>query len=261
MQFIDWIGRNVLHYISHLAQLYFFLIQALMRIPIRKSNNRNMMFHLSIRQIIFTGIDSLPFVTVIALIVGAGTIIQSNTVLSGLGGAKMIGTILIIVVIRELGPLLIAFIIIGRSCSAICTEIGYMKVRSEIEALEVQGIDPIYFIVMPRVVGITASTVFLIVYFDLISIMGGFFIAKLSININFTEILSVFINLLTFTDLTVSIIKGIILGFIISISGCYYGFSVRSSMTEVPQQASKAIINSITLCFKASLLITSLSYL
>ncbi|MEK6590270.1 MAG: ABC transporter permease, partial [Nitrospinota bacterium] len=236
MGLVGWFGEKILNALNYLADLYSLVHRSIISLPLIKKHDRQVAVQVILRQIIFTGIDAIPVISSIALMLGAIVIIQSVTQLPKVGGDEFIGKILVLVVIRELGPILTAFVIIGRSGSAIPTELGNMKINSEIEALEVMGIDLIRYIVMPRILGFVVSTVALVIYFDVVAIIGGFIISKMSITTYFLDFLIIILKSLTFTDISISTIKGMVFGLTVAVVGCYHGLSVQRSITEVPQQ-------------------------
>jgi len=218
--------------------------------------NLNVLF----KQVLFTGVDALPLIAIVALAIGGISIIQSLTFLPRFGGESFIGNILITVIVRELGPLLTGFIVIGRSGTAITTEIGNMAVSHEIEALESMGIDPIRYIVLPRIFGMTASLVSLNIYFDIFAILGGFLVSKLVLVTSFIPFLQRILESVVLSDLTISLLKGFIFGILISLTSSYRGFSVKTSSTEVPQMTTKGVVDAITALFLADGLITFIYY-
>ncbi len=135
-----------------------------------------------VSQVLFTGVEAFWLVGVIGLLCGITIIIQAMTNMPKFGVGEYFGNILIIVVIRELGPFFTSLVVVGRSGSALATYIGNMRVSKELSALEVMGIDPVHFIVMPAFVGMVISMVCLSVYFDIIAIIGGYFIAQVKVS-------------------------------------------------------------------------------
>jgi phospholipid/cholesterol/gamma-HCH transport system permease protein len=212
------------------------------------------------KQVFFTGVQALPVIALVALALGAISIIQSLTQLPKFGGETFLGKILITVIVRELGPILTGFIVIGRSGTAITTEIGNMVVQHEIEALEAMGIDPVRYLVIPRVFGVTASLVALNIYFDIFALVGGFLVSKTVLLTSFTIFLREIVSSMVVTDIAVSLFKGFIFGILVSIICTFRGFSVKLSSTEVPQMASKAVVGSITALFIADGIITFIYY-
>ena len=110
------------------------------------------------RQILFTGLEATGFVVMIALIVGVLVVVQAQYWLTRLGQTALIGPILTAVVLRELGPLLTNFVVIARSGTAISTELANMKIHGEVRTLDAMGVDPFVYLVIPRVLGVAAST-------------------------------------------------------------------------------------------------------
>lgn len=214
-----------------------------------------------LNQIRFTGIAALPLVSVLALLLGGTTIIQSATYLPKIGASVYIGNVITMVIIRELGPLITALIVIGRSGTAIATELSNMKINHEIEALETMGIDPYQFIVIPRLIGVAISLLCLIVYFDTIAIIGGYGASCLKMNLPFDTFITGLQNALTLTDLILSIAKGLLFGFIIAIFGCYQGLAIKGSPTEIPQAATKIVVRSILIIFMLDSLFAFIFYL
>jgi len=227
----------------------------------KKSSPKKTAISVLFKQILFTGVDALPVIAMVALAVGAVSIVQSFSILPKFGGESFIGKILITVIIRELGPLLTGFIVISRSGTAITTEIGNMVVSHEIEALESMGIDPVRYIVIPRVLGVTISLVSLNIYFDMLAILGGFFVSKMVIVTSLIIFLQKMIQAMVLSDLTISLLKGIIFGVVISIICTFYGFSVKLSSTEVPQMTTRAVVNSIILLFLTDGIVTFIYYM
>ncbi len=126
------------------------------------------------RQILFTGLEATGFVSLIALIVGVLVVVQAQYWLTRLGQTALIGPILTAVVLRELGPLLTNFVVIARSGTAISTELANMKIHGEVRTLDAMGVDPFVYLVIPRVLGVAASTFCLTIVFLAITFIGGF---------------------------------------------------------------------------------------
>jgi len=154
---------------------------------------RQVGFRVFILQILFTAVEALPIIAFISLALGALIIVQGNSILPRFGQGKLLYTLLIIVITRELGPLLTAFIIIARSGTAIATELGNMVISHEIEAYVAVGINPIAYLVVPRFLGVTVSVVLLTLYFNFFGLFGSFLLTQFVQRIPFHEYL---VNLL-----------------------------------------------------------------
>ncbi|HMR78679.1 MAG TPA: ABC transporter permease, partial [Polyangiaceae bacterium] len=170
---------------------------------------------------------------------------------------EMLGTILVAVVVRELAPLVTAIVVTGRSGTAIATELGNMKANSEVAALASMGIDPAHYIVLPRLIGATVSVLVLTVYFAFVAILGGYAVSLLIASPSFTAIQAGASRTLMLADLPLFLAKAGGLGALVGWLPCHYGLSVKSSPTEVPQQASRAVVRCMGACVAYNLVVTA----
>jgi|YNPMSStandDraft_2_1061718.scaffolds.fasta_scaffold00446_11 phospholipid/cholesterol/gamma-HCH transport system permease protein len=213
-----------------------------------------------INQIYFTGYLAIRLISIVAFSLGAVSIIELFSQLSKFGAIEFIGKILNVVLIRELGPMITAFIVAARSGSAITAEISTMKVNEEVDALELLGIDPLKFIVFPRIIGVSISLIFLYIYFATIGIFGGFFIYYLTAEIDFNSFFLYIMSNINFIDIFSGILKSFILGLFIASISIYYGFRAKNT-TQIPQVITKAIMSNITIIFILNILISILFYI
>ncbi len=211
-------------------------------------------------QILFTGIEALPVITILSLGLGAIIILQGVTLLPQFGQGQLVYVILITVITRELGPILTAFIIAARSGTAIATELGNMVVSHEIEAYVANGIDPIGYLAAPRFIGVTLSLVLLNVYFNIFGLLGSFLVTSLVTTIDFRDYLFNLMNALSLTDVFFSILKSAVSGMIISTVAVYYGFKVEQASTEVPVMAIKSVGQGFILLILANAFLTAAYY-
>jgi phospholipid/cholesterol/gamma-HCH transport system permease protein len=221
-----------------------------------------LVFEITLRQIYFTGVQALRVVTFVALILGTIVIVQAGSK-AGLisGGVDFVVDILVLAILREIGPLLTAFIVIGRSGTAIAAELGNMIVAREMEAIAAMGINPIYFVVTPRLIGVTLAVVFLSIYFNFIALIGGFIVSKLALTLTFDAFLRGLIGSLSAADLGFGILKSAVFGILIALTCTYHGLSVRISPIEVPQAATRGVVGAILSCVLFNAILTLLLYL
>jgi phospholipid/cholesterol/gamma-HCH transport system permease protein len=206
-------------------------------------------------QIYFTGNLAFKIISSIGFLIGAITVIQLFERLSQVGALDIIAVILDTVIVKELGPLLTGFVVIARSGSAISAEIATMMVNEEISALEMLGIDTLYYVVFPRVAGMVISLVILTIYFIFMGLLGGFFIGYLYTGLTFNDFQNYIIRDLGFADIMISIMKSAVFGFFIAVISIYYGFQAFSS-TQIPQVTTKSVVSSITMLFVLNILLT-----
>lgn len=207
----------------------------------------------------YTGIDALPFIIVIALLVGGVVIIQGMSNLPKYGIEGYFGNLLVIIIARELGPLVTALIVISRSGTAMATEIATQKWSREILSLEIAGIDPRLYIVFPRIVASTISIFSLIIFFDFVAFMGGYIISLLSIYIPLDTFFTNLTMSFSFKDLMATIIKSLLFGVLIPLISCYYGMMPRSKF-EIPIFVSKAVSRTLLSVVVLNVLISVLFY-
>jgi phospholipid/cholesterol/gamma-HCH transport system permease protein len=218
-------------------------------------------FKVLVMQILFTGIEALGIAAAMALAIGAAINLIGSSLLAELGQGKLMYTILIVVIARELGPLLTAFIVIARSGTAIATELGGMAVGHELEAYVAVGVNPIAYIAAPRFLGVVVSMVVLDVYFNVFGLLGSFAVVQFLRPIGFDEYFRNLFAALTPGDLLSGFVKSLVFGVIISVVSLYRGFAVERSVTEVPVAGIKAVGSSFVLCIFADVVMTAIQYL
>lgn len=261
MNFLRSIGRKTIstfEYISDLWMLFYLPLKVLLT-GSRTENKET--FKIVLNQVIFAGVDALPIIGRVALSLGIIVTVQAVTQLPKVGALELMGKIFSLVIIRELGPLITAFVVTGRSGSAMAAELGNMKISQEVDALEVMGINPLRFLIAPRIIGSFVATVCLSLYFNLVSILGGFIVVAIKLKIPFYLFVQKIVAATTLADVSISLSKAGFFGIIISLVSCYHGLSVNLSSTEVPQAATKAIVNSIVFCLAFNGLVTILFYM
>ncbi len=253
------LGRRVIGAWQGYRRLWTTLVDALYSVRTPGESARRTARRITLAQIQFTGVHAVVLVSLIALFIGATIIIQTNILAPGTP-AEMLGMILVAVVPRELAPLITAIVVAGRSGTAIATELGNMRVSSEILALSSLGIDPPRFIVLPRIIAAVVSVLALTVYFSVVAILGGYFVSQFITTTSFSALRAGFAQALGPADLVLFLVKGIGLGAIVGLFSCHYGLQVKSSPTEVPRQASRAVMLSLFGCVAYNTLVTACFY-
>ncbi len=206
------------------------------------------MFRVMSQQLVVTGLDALSMVATVALLLGSVMIIQVGSNLHTVGAEDRLGTMMVVVLIRELGPLLTAFVVIGRSGAAMCTELGDLRVGMQIKALHAMGVRILAFVVLPRMIAVVLAMIFLTIYFDFIAVMGGIAVAKFTLGVPFAVFLDTLERSIGLTDVLVTAMKGGLFGVAVAAICCHHGLSVQYSATEVPQATIRAILGSVTVC-------------
>lgn len=238
-----WFSRQVLHSALQLRGKHF-----------------DTFIRVVINQVRFTGAQALPMLSLIALSIGATTIIQATTFLPKLGQDNFIGNLLKLVIIREVGPLITAIIVLARSGSAITAEMCTQKMHREIDAMEMMGINPYLIMVLPRLAGGVISIVLLIIYFDVIAILGGYMISMTVTSFPFSTFVDTLARSISMTDLLSTLVKSTVSGIVIPLTCTFYGFKPQS-LFQIPIFVSRAVIRSLFAVFILNAFVSVLFYL
>lgn len=241
-------GQWVLDIVSSLTKLLKTITGAFRSFPSPLHPSFRPITLVYLKQVYFTGLESLKVIIIISLTIGTVLITQIIS-LVGSGNEALIGRVLVWVVIRELGPLLTAIIVIARSGTAIATELGSMKINGEIDSIESLGISTEQYLIMPRIFGVTTAVVALTIYFEIFSILGGFLVASLGWHVSFEKFSQGILSSLTVTDLSVSILKSLVFGLFLTAASCRHGLEVGKSATQIPQAATKGVMQGLFLIF------------
>ncbi len=211
-------------------------------------------------QIYFTCIQALPLIFFLSLFVVAVFISQADTIIENAEATKWVANLFVVVVIRELAPLLTTLVVVGRSGTAIASELASMTANEEIDALRVMGVDPIHHLVIPRVIGITVSVVCLSLTFSLVSLFFTMVIGFYDAGVSPISLLQGVTQFISILDIFLNLVKSLFFGMFVALISCFWGLSARGSKTEIPQVTTKAVIASMFWCFVFSALITMLVY-
>lgn len=210
------------------------------------------------RQIYFTGVGALGITCVGGLMVGISVIAQAGVWLARFDQSAFFGPLVANVVIQNLGPLLVNFFIIGRSGTAITTELANMAVHHEIEVLDGQGVDPFVYLIVPRVIGVAVSVVCLTILFVAVALLGGYFfgVALQIPALGGSQFSSGVFNSLGLSDMILFLAKTIIPGLVTGAVCCVYGLRVEPVLTAVPQAGTRAVVASVWAMFVLSALVS-----
>ena len=213
-----------------------------------KTDSRNI-----ILQTFFTGVEIFPILFVVATLFGTVVIIEVITMMGKMGFGDVVGGLMVVVIIRELGPILTAFLIAGRSGSSLTTYIGGMVINSEVDALATMGVDPVRYLVMPGLIGGAIATFIMNIVFSTSAICAGFLMTKAAIavtgnafNLQLTwDYLSTeILNTMSFTDFIFIIVKPIVFGCIITTNACYQAMNIPRDIRQVPKATGRSVIKS-----------------
>lgn len=244
-----WTGHRCIAAVSYLLGLLAFIGQSVADWLRERPFFNPVTYRSLLRQIIFTGVDAVPVVSLLALAVGiifTGQLIHLTSDFTA--QADIIGT-LSFLIIYEIGPLLTAMILIGRSTSAIAVDLGNMKQRGEIEALELLGININNYLIAPRLAAAAISQLVLAVWFSGIALYGGILFAGSYYSSSYLLYGGRTLHGLSAPLLLLFILKNILYGFIIAATACFHALNAGRALSEVPQQTQRAIVNGLSIVF------------
>jgi phospholipid/cholesterol/gamma-HCH transport system permease protein len=195
-----------------------------------------------IQQADLLGVGSIPIVLASVFFTGAALALNSDTVLSRFGATTLIGQLVSIGIVRELGPVLGGLVVAGRNASGIASELGSMIVTEQIDAMRALGTDPVKKLVTPRVVAMVVMLFFLTILGDFMGLAGGGVVATLFLGLDGHEYWSNTWQTLDFSDVSMGLIKPLVFGFIIATVGCYFGLSTRGGTQGVGRSTTGAVV-------------------
>jgi phospholipid/cholesterol/gamma-HCH transport system permease protein len=253
---IGRLGRKTIESINRIADLGALTYRLMVVASALPRNGRALIKRVIVEQIYFTAVQALSVIIPVALIIGCMMIIQ----LSQLSGQVDLGKVVVLLILRELGPLITAIIVILRSATAVTIEMSYMNVLHEIDALEMAGIDPFHTLCFPRLVGITTAIVTLILVFDLMAIIGGYVIVKGVTMLPVEGFFQQIAKGVMATDIVVGLLKGILFGVTITVTCLYHGFTHKEQITQVPVATSRAAVDCFLYCLVINIFISFIFY-
>lgn len=202
-----------------------------------------------IRQCYIVGYQSLPLVTITGFIMGLVLTIQSRPAMARFGAESWIPGMVSLSLIREIAPVITALICAGRVSSGIGAELGSMKVTEQIDAMEVSAINPYRYLVVTRTMATTFMIPVLVIYADLIGIIGGFIGINLHSDSNIQHYFSHVFESLEYVDILPATIKTFFFGFFIGIIGCFEGFNASGGTKSVGKAANSAVVSASLMIF------------
>jgi phospholipid/cholesterol/gamma-HCH transport system permease protein len=196
---------------------------------------------------------SLPVVALTAVFSGAVIALQSYTGFSRFSAESAIPGVVVLSVVRELGPVLAGLMVAGRVGAAMAAELGTMRVTDQIDALGTLSTNPMKYLVAPRLLAGVLALPLLVGVADVIGVAGGFLVGTVKLGFNASTYLANTFNILTTTDVVAGLVKAAVFGFLIALMGCYHGYNSRGGAQGVGSATTSAVV-------AASILILAFDY-
>lgn len=214
----------------------------------------------SVSQAMEAGVRALPILSLITFFIGLILALQAAYELRRFGAMSFVASAVALSMTRELGPLITAVIVIGRSGSAFAAEIGTMQVTEEIDALETMAIDPVGFLVAPKFVAMIVMLPCLTIWANFMGILGGSLFGVLKADFTFQRYILASLDALYLRDVLTGLIKSFMFGMTITAVGCQEGFNTGGGAEQVGRSTTKAVVVSIFLVILVDLVFTMLFF-
>jgi len=206
------------------------------------------------------GVGSLPIVLLTGLSVGALLALNSASTLQRFGSITLIGQLVSLGMVTELGPLITGLMVAGRNASGMASEIGSMIVTEQIDAMRALGTDPSKKLVTPRVGATVFMLFFLTIIADLLGLCGGWAVSHLLFGLDTNQYWTTAWQILVFRDVFTGLVKPVLFGFIIATIGCYYGISTSGGTQGVGRSTTQAVVASSVLILIVDFFVTKLIF-
>ena len=197
------------------------------------------------------GVDALPVVGLISFLLGLIMAFMSAVQLQQFGANIYVASLVSLAMVSELGPIMTAIIVAGRSGSAFAAEIGTMKISDEVDALFTMGFEPTRFLVVPKIVASVITVPILTLFSDLFAILGGLVVGVFMLDLTTNAYIAQTLKTLTLFDVFWGFLKAAVFALLIAGIGCLRGFQVRGGAAEVGQATTSAVVSSIFLIILA----------
>lgn len=257
---LTFFGRNTLGFLRYVGGLYDLSVKATYWTLVAPFKGRPLKWKNAVHQMVAAGVDSIPIVALISFFIGIVLGLQGAYQLAKFGATYFVTALVSVSVTRELGPLMTAIIIAGRSGSSFAAELGTMKVSEEIDALEAMGLDSLRYLVVPKYVAMLIMMPCLTMLADLSGILGGAAFEMVQLDKTFAMCLWATRDALAMHDITTGLIKSIVFGLIITSIGCKEGLSVQGGAEGVGNATTSSVVISIFLIIFADVIFTAIFY-
>lgn len=252
---LELIGRPLINIVEEAGKIMLLLISAItwmFRPPFR--------LRVIFKQMEFVGVNSIFVVLITGAFTGMVFALQSYYGFRMFRGESLVGATVALAVTRELGPVFTALMVTGRVGSAMTAEIGTMRVTEQIDALHTMSVNPIHYLVMPRIVAAVLMLPVLTIVSDFIGIVGGYFVGVNLLKINSGIFMAKIIELVELDDILNGLIKAAFFGLILSLIGCYKGMNTTGGAEGVGKATTQSVVLSSVTIFISDYFLTSFMF-
>lgn len=262
MRPITAVGARTIAFLEFLGALGLLLGDTIRATPrgLFASRGRRLAWQSLWAQMVRVGVRSIPIVMLVLFCIGAILALQMAPVLKQYGALTKVANVISVAVFREMGPLVSAIVLTGFAGASIAAEIGTMVVSEEIEALEAEAINPVRFLVVPRVIGTIIMTVCVSVVGDLTGILGGLIVATELLGLSRVQYIQRTFEAVRISDFATGLIKSAVFGMLISVLACLLGLRVTGGAQGVGVATTRTVVLTIVSLIFVDLLFTAFFY-
>uniref|UniRef100_A0A7C3SHT0 ABC transporter permease n=1 Tax=Desulfobacca acetoxidans TaxID=60893 RepID=A0A7C3SHT0_9BACT len=249
---LGWLGHVVLRWVRNTGHVVLFLLQALALAfapPFR--------FRRILQEVFFIGFKSSTIILLTASFTGMVLGLQGYYTLRKFGSESALGSAVALSLIRELGPVLAALMVSGRAGSAITAEVGIMRITEQLDALDTMAVNPLQFVVMPKLLAGLISMPLLTAIFDVVGILGGYLVGVVLLGVSSGAYFSGMVQSVENVDIHGGLVKSVVFGLLIIWVACYKGYYTERGAEGVSKATTEAVVTSAVLVLAFDYLITS----
>ena len=260
MEIVAQLGSSTLTGLSYIGSLASLGARAAYDTLVAPFQGKPLRLQRAVSQAMEVGVRCLPILSLITFFIGLILALQAAYELRKFGAISAVATAVAVTMSRELGPLITAVVVIGRSGSAFAAEIGTMKVSEEIDALETMAISPIRFLVAPKFLAMMVMLPCLTIWANAMGILGGVLFGITQADFTFTRYIRASIDSLLLHDIVTGLVKAVMFGITITAVGCLEGLSTGAGAEQVGRSTTRAVVMSIFLVVVVDLFFTALFF-
>ena len=260
MELTVQIGQSVLNALAYLGSLATLSGRAAYYTVVAPFHGKPIRMQRAVTQAMQVGVRALPILSLITFFIGLILALQAAYELKRFGAMNFVASAVAISMSRELGPLITAIVVIGRSGSAFAAEIGTMKVTEELDALETMAINPVRFLVTPKFIAMAVMLPCLTTWANAMGVLGGMVFGVGKAGFTPLGYLHATIDALFLRDIVSGLIKSFMFGITITAVGCQEGLSTGAGAEQVGRSTTSAVVISIFLVIAVDLIFTALFY-
>lgn len=255
---LRFVGHSSQNFLGDLGAIWWLAKNAAAQLALSAVRRKGVRIQAALEQLARAGFGSTPLVMLICFLLGMILALQAAYQLRLLGALDLVPNLVAVSVSRELAPLLAAIIVAGRFGSAVAAELGTMKVSQEIDALTVMGIDPVSFLVLPRLLALIVALPCLTVLADVVGILGGFAVTVGVLGVGAGRYVAATLDALVLQDVYVGLVKAVAFAAIIGLISCHQGLQTQGGAEEVGRSTTASVVRSIATILAADLFVTAL---